>query len=237
MGLFYLLIGVALLFLVLAAARWFAAAPARHVAAGLRWLALGGGGLVALWLVLTGRAAQVVYLGLPFLPMLQRWWRRQATAAPPEPGQSSDVETAWLRMRLDHAAGTVDGVVLAGTQRGRRLGELTPDALRALLAELRLADEESASLLESYLDVRDPAWRDFGGTGPAAAGGGVGGVGGEGMAMGRDEAARILGVAADADRDTILAAWRTQMKRNHPDQGGSAYLAAKINQAKETLLG
>lgn len=234
MGLFYLLIGLGILLALLAAGRWYSRVPARHVAAGLRWAAIGGGGLAAVWLIMTGRAVQVLYLVLPFLPFLRRWWQRHFAAAPPTPGASSDVETAWLRMSLDHATGSMDGLVLAGTHKGRRLAELAPSQLLDLLAELRVADGDSAALLESYLDALHPDWRQAQG---AAAGPEAAAAGGGGGRMDRDEAARILGVAPDAGRDEILRAWREQMKRNHPDQGGSAYLAARINEARQTLLG
>ena len=55
--------------------------------------------------------------------------------------------------------------------------------------------------------------------------------------MPRADAARLLGVPADADRDTIVEAHRRLIGRNHPDAGGSADLAARINQARDTLLG
>lgn len=56
-------------------------------------------------------------------------------------------------------------------------------------------------------------------------------------AMSRDEALSALGLAAGASRDEIVAAHRRLMQRVHPDRGGSDYLAARINLAKETLLG
>jgi DnaJ-class molecular chaperone len=55
--------------------------------------------------------------------------------------------------------------------------------------------------------------------------------------MSIEEARMILGVTASATPDEIHAAWREQMKRNHPDQGGSTFIAARINEAKSVLLG
>lgn len=245
MGLLYLVLGLAVLLALLAAMRWYGNAPASQVATGLRWVAIGGGGLAAAWLIATGRAAGVILQVLPFLllllPFLRRWWVRRQAANPTAPGQSSDVETAWLRMTLDHGSGAMDGLVLAGPYKGRRLMELTPAQLLDLLAELRLRDADSVALLETYLDALHPDWRAAQGGGGTADGGAAGGGQGEtGRAdgrMDRAEAARILGVPPDAGREEILRAWRELMKRNHPDQGGSAYLAARINEAKDTLLG
>lgn len=230
MALFYLLLGVGLLFVLMSAARWYAAAPPRHVVAGLRWIAVAGGGAAALWLLATGRAVQVLYLLIPMAPLLKRWWDRHRATAQTTPGQTSDVETPFLRMSLDHASGAMDGLVLAGDFKGRRLSELAPAQLLALLAELRVADADSAALLESYLDALHAGWRT------AEHAGGAGEAGAAGAEMTRDEAFRILGLAPGASREEILKAWRELMKRNHPDQGGSPYLAAKINQAKELLL-
>lgn len=54
--------------------------------------------------------------------------------------------------------------------------------------------------------------------------------------MTREEAARILNVAPDASPQEIKAAHKQMLKKNHPDRGGSDYLASQINQAKDVLL-
>ena len=230
MGLFYLMLGVGLLFLLLMGARWFQAAQPRHVVAGLRWVAAAGGGAAALWLLATGRAVQVLYLLIPLAPLLKRWWERGRATAQTPPDQTSDIDTAYLRMSLDHASGAMDGLVLAGAFKGRRLSELSPSQLLDLLGELRIGDADSAALLESYLDALHAGWRQ------AEAQTEDGARTTPGAEMTRDEAYRVLGLKPGASDDEILKAWRALMKRNHPDQGGSPYLAAKINQAKDVLI-
>ncbi len=54
--------------------------------------------------------------------------------------------------------------------------------------------------------------------------------------MDRNEAAKLLGVASDADSETVLDAHRRLITKVHPDAGGNAELAARINQARDRLL-
>jgi hypothetical protein len=151
-------------------------------------------------------------------------------AAGPSTGGASDVETRFLRMSLNHDTGAMDGVVLEGASKGRRLSELGLGALMDLLTLCRAQDDQSASVLEAYLDrVHGDGWRD------ASHGAGAG-HGGETSRMSASEAREILGIGADAGRDEIIEAHRRLMQKNHPDRGGSTYLAAKINQAKEILI-
>ena len=51
------------------------------------------------------------------------------------------------------------------------------------------------------------------------------------------QAREILGVKADASKEEIIMAHKRMMQKVHPDRGGSDYLAAQLNQAKDTLLG
>ena len=124
----------------------------------------------------------------------------------------------------------MDGVVLEGAYRGRRLAELALGDLLNLLAICRAEDSQSATVLEAYLDrVHGDGWRDaFHGNGNEH--------GEEPSRMTPTEAREILGVGADAGREEIVDAHRRLMQKIHPDRGGSTYLAAKINQAKDTLL-
>jgi curved DNA-binding protein CbpA len=54
--------------------------------------------------------------------------------------------------------------------------------------------------------------------------------------MSRAEALKVLGLQEGASHDDIRAAHRRLMLQNHPDKGGTDYIAAKINEAKDVLL-
>lgn len=195
---------------------------------------------IASYLTVTGRIAYGAMIAAGMLPILLRARRIAQMARSiggPSPGQSSDVETAYLRMSLDHDTGELNGTVLEGPFRGRLVEELSLEELLALLRDCRIADEQSAALLESYLDrVHGAEWRG-GDSGAQPGGGQSGGDASAGRPMSVDQAYEILGVRRGADADEIRDAHRRLMLKIHPDQGGSTYLAAQINQAKEVLLG
>jgi len=197
--------------------------------------------IVSLFLVLmaiTGRLhwiAAVIAGLLPFarqlfplivrvLPFLNYLYKRRNSQ--PNAGNSSEVETLIISMRLDHDSGVMYGTVKQGPLQGRELGELSEQEFMQLLQYCREQDQNSARLLTTYLDKRfGDSWREDD-TPPADNGG----------AMSREEAFDILGIAPGSNKEEIIAAHRKLMQKYHPDRGGSDYLAAKINQAKDKLL-
>jgi hypothetical protein len=144
-------------------------------------------------------------------------------------GQVSQVRAAFLEMELDHDSGAMRGRILAGRHEGVSLDALDVATLTGFLSEI---DEESRALLMAYLDRRAPAWREHA-QADAAAGPNRSWSGGK---MTEEEAYQILGVQAGASAEEIGRAHRTLMKKLHPDQGGSTYLAARVNEAKDILL-
>ncbi len=146
------------------------------------------------------------------------------------PGQKSRVATSLLAMELDHDSGGMDGEVLAGTLRGRRLSSLKQDEMMGFHKLCQTAGDQSLPLYEAWLDRAQPEWRAAWGSGPSSNSNASGG------AMSRSEAFAILGIKDGASAADIKAAHKRLMKDFHPDKGGSDYLAAKINAAKDVLL-
>jgi hypothetical protein len=225
--------------------RLVANAPVAALRQGLLWSAGAAGAGLLLLMLASGRAPQVIgALGL-LAPFAYRWWqnRRAArrfgagAAAGGENGGESRVETATLEMRLDHRTGHMSGRVRgAGPQSGRELAELSRAELLALLAACRADDPDSVPLLEAWLDRADPDWRS-GAEGDGAAGPeGARAASGGGGRMSRQEALAVLGLAEGASEDEIRAAHRRLMRAAHPDGGGSDWLAARINEARDVLL-
>jgi hypothetical protein len=143
-------------------------------------------------------------------------------------GQVSRVRSAFIEMELDHDTGGMRGTILAGPHVGQGLDALKVETLIGFLPEI---DEESRALLMAYLDRREPAWRDHvqagSDTRPGSWSSGK---------MTDEEAHQILGLQPGAGAEDISRAHRTLMKKLHPDQGGSTYLAARVNEAKDVLM-
>lgn len=245
----YLILGIAVVIGLILIVRGVGGIDPRRVAR-LITLVIGFIALVVAVYFAATRGVGALWVLLAFLlPVLMRWRAAQQffrNMQGPSPGRSSDVETPYLRMKLDHDSGVLDGVILQGRFEGRRLGEMSEAEVLELLRECRVNDEGSALILETYLDrVYGTAWRsgDAGGAGAgqdsASSGPRWGRRGGRASAngeMSRDEAYEILGLRPGASDEQIKAAHRELMQKMHPDRGGSNYLASKLNQAKDVLL-
>ncbi len=205
-------------------------------------------GVVLLLLTATGRLhwlAAIAAGSLPFLRLaaglvagplisnlLQRGFRRhsmfgsgqQSVGADP---RQSAVQTDDLRMTLDHESGEMDGEVLTGPLAGRRLSELDLATLQGLYRELSATD--SKQLLAAYLQRRFPDWNEGEPQERAQTA-----ANGE---MDREQALAVLGLDAGASAEQVVDAHRRLMQKLHPDRGGTDFLAATLNRAKEVLLG
>lgn len=239
----YLLLGIAILILFLLFGRWFVSANPHTLA---RTIKIGGillGVGAVLTLIATGRFG-LVFLMIPFLlPFLSRrlatlWQGAMGVGmgttgfdARGRSNRQTEVRTAYLAMRLDLETGNMSGEVVAGPYVGRNLDTMGENDLIGLLEACR-SDPDSVQVLEAWLDRRHPDWRAAQARRASDGGGGARGGG----AMTREEAFAVLELQPGATPEEIKVAHRRLMAKFHPDRGGSTYLAAKINQAKDLLL-
>jgi hypothetical protein len=180
------------------------------VASGrMHWL---GAGLAILIPLAKGAFA----LGLRALPFLQILSRFKTSP--------SQFRTKSLLVQVNFASKQMDGEILQGEFTGKRLSELNAEELQRLSTSFKETDRESYLLLQTYLlrnnrggsDNSDPA---------------------NNLSELTDkEAYEILGLEANAPKEDIIKAHKRLMQRLHPDRGGSNYLAAKINAAKDKLM-
>lgn len=172
-------------------------------------------------------------IGMPLIFIGLSWWRRNRATRPVTSSgeRKSTVRSASLEMELDHDTGEIEGTVLTGRMKGARLSSLNEQEVLSLYQEF-CSDADSVSLLESFLDRYHPNWRenvDHNSFGKQNSTSGFKG-------MSREEARQILGVEPGASQQEIHQAWRRLIKGVHPDHGGSAFLTAKINAARDALL-
>jgi len=246
--LLYLALGTAALFGLLWLARRFANARTSDIAQAVRTFVAVFSGLASTGLIFAGRFGLAVITVIATVMAIRALMKGSQGADPlgeagaeDESGRVSEIETPFLRMRLDRRTGEVDGEVKTGAFAGRALAELGRSELLQLLAEAEQHDAQSRTLIEAYLDRVWSDWRQTaqGGAG-ASAEGGAGDRSGGGAAAGGEMseavALEILGLEPGATAEDVKRAHRQLMARLHPDHGGSTFLATQINGAKELLL-
>lgn len=198
--------------------------------AGLAALAPWAGRLLRL--LMFGHMARSAFSGLggnPFGGM-----RGSGSGAKSAQGAST-VSSQHLEMNLDHATGRMDGTVLDGPFEGRSLSSLSQDEALSLWHAVG-DDPDSIRLLEAWLDRAYPDWRS-GADDDGATGSRDGRKASTAGTMSRQEALEVLGLDDGATDADVRTAYRRLMARAHPDQGGSTWMAAKLNEARAVLLG
>jgi hypothetical protein len=236
MGIRFLLLITALLALMFLAS-WLRTATPKQRVHMLRNIAIYGIGTALLILVMTGRVHWVFALVGAAAPWIQRGmmamraWNTFKAFGGPSKGKQSTVNTTYLNMTLDHDTGAIDGEILTGAFSGSKLSELDLEQLLKLLQDCHQKDNQSLPLIEAYLDKKygtewrgdeEPTYKSTDSTTNA---------------MTPNEALSILGLEQGASVKDIKKAHRTLMQKMHPDRGGSEFLAARINQARDLLLG
>jgi DnaJ domain len=237
-----LIAGIALLACLLLFMRWFAAADPRTLTFAAKAAAVAVLVAIVGYLLLTGRIGWIIGLFPFLLPFLLRRisFGGGGTFGGFSGGaqrQTSNVRTTFLDMRLDHETGELDGDVLQGPYAGRQLSAISTEELLQLLRWLRADDRKSALLLEAYLDRRCPDWQTRFSGGDARPGGGQNAGADSAGAMSAEDAYRVLGLEPGASEAEIREAYHRLISSVHPDRGGSSFLAAQVNRAKDILLG
>jgi len=232
----YLIAGFGILAVLFLTARLFVAADPARLSRFLMWFfgtiaVLGAGAALAL-LLLSERLVPLLIAAGTFSPLAIQLWRRWRRHSPPTgsgSSRASQVESDMIAMTLDHASGEMSGTVKRGPYAGRRLERLSESELLDLWQQCRVADADGTRLLEAYLDRAVPDWRQKGAAGARQSA--------SSDQMTREEAYAVLDLVPGASEAQIREAHHRLMKKVHPDQGGSNYLAAKLNHAKDILLG
>lgn len=235
-----ILIAALILWGVVVGLRWFARANPATLAKAVKHVSASALLLFAAFLLLRGSVEAGLGLGGLGLwllgwtrsPRLTRGFGWGAGAARPRTAGASRARSQFIEMELDHESGAMRGRVLAGAFAGFALDDLNQVQCEDLHSACRSADPDSARLLETYLDRRFPGWRSARQSdGDPRREGRRGG-----SAMSEDDAYELLGLAKGASREEIARAHRSLMKKVHPDHGGTASLAALLNEAKDVLI-
>ncbi len=230
----YFILGFLAMITLVYGLRWAAQTDPAKLARALKYTAIAVA-LVGVGLLLViGRFGLVFVTAGLLYPLWRRWQRsRMAADMGARKGRSSSIETAYLSVTLDHDSGTVDGRVKAGKFKDRRLADLPRTDLVELLDEVRASDQEGVAVLEAYLDrIHGTGWRSGGADDGRQRANAPAGV-----AMTREEAFEVLGLTPGATLAEIREAHHRLMMKVHPDHGGSSYLAARLNQARDRLSG
>jgi hypothetical protein len=234
----YLLLGLLTLFGAVLMLRIYASASPASLTRAVRRTAIVSA-MLGTALLLLRLPLGYIFIGIgAILPLTLRWralWPDFGAPLNQPRGKTSRIDTKHLRMALDHDSGALDGLVLAGRHRDQILSKLTLEQLIEVRAECIADDPQGVPLIEAYLDrMHGSTWRE---KEPGRQSSEDASPKHASAIMTRDEAFAVLGLPPTASDAEIRETYHRLIMKLHPDHGGSDYLAAKINQARDVLLG
>ena len=235
----WILVGAALLAVLLLFARWYVNAEPRDVVSALRYIALFFAIVVIGVAIMSGRLSilwLILLSVLPWLGRLRAFNRQVSKLRGPASGQHIDKRTKFVVLYINQETGDMDGRVLTGPKAGMLLSELGIDALVTLYEAAVIEDDESADILESYLDrMHSQTWRSKSKIVDQldSTGENIGGHDG----MTRSDAYEMLGLQPGASKTEIERTSQALIDLGHPDASKAEDIRRKVIQAKEILLG
>ena len=199
--------------------------PADRKRAFLMKMAVFGLAGILLLGVLTGRMHWFGAVIAALLPMFKFGFHTLMRIVPlwmHRTGGTASFKTDHLDVIIAVQSGQLSGSVIKGPCAGKSIAELSENDIKELENYYRERDKKSY-----YLIRFARKGQTFGGGQQASP---------PFASPGRDEALQILGLSGDPSREEIIAAHRRLINKLHPDRGGSDFLAARVNQARDILL-
>lgn len=197
--------------------------PAQRRGVALKMLLFGLAGILLLG-VITGRMHWFGAVIAAMLPLLRLGFTTAARLLPlwlSRTGGRASFKTEYLDAQLQVQTGQLSGTVRKGPHAGKAIEQLSREELAELAEYYRERD------FKSYYLIRFARPGDSSGAQqppPHFAN------------PSRDEALQILGLSGNPSREDIITAHRRLINKLHPDRGGSDFLAARVNQARDILL-
>lgn len=226
-----LLIGAAIIFVLFSMIRKYQQAPASERRGWLIKIVLSVVVIAVIIGAMTGRVpiiAGIVAAGATLAKFGLRWGLPLAKVWFAKSGGNARFKSQYLHITVNFASGQVAGEIIAGEFKGQSLANLSDETLKQLLNEFQQNDKKSYYLLAAYMRSRGFSQQSQ--QGPHTA---------DNSSSGKitvDEALEILNLAPMPTKKEVISAHRKLMSKLHPDKGGSDYLAARVNEAREVLL-
>lgn len=159
------------------------------------------------------------------------------------PPKFPTIRGRFLELYLNDNTGAISGRIIRGTHVMKPLDKLKTADLKYLVKSYHQTDKECEQLLLSYLtahnkelfnEINNAALKHTSNiSGQKSENNGTGSAN---VSMNNYDASLILGLGKNPNETDIKSAHRRLMKKFHPDQGGTQFLATKINMAKDLLL-